>query len=155
MEEKTLGEVLEEARINAEMNLRMAAEALVKEGVFQVVDHSSISRYESGKRLPKLTVLLGLCQVYGIKPSLVLSRAGLDKVKAPLEKILRERSEDVEIGLKDGENTRCMVYIPDTLREESGELAHARGSNFSEMVRTLLRRELRAHVSRLSRRALG
>jgi len=153
-EVKRFGEVLQEAREAVQMNLRMAAEALYDAKIFRSVDHSSIYRYERGERLPKIEILLGLCKIYGVRPSTLFSRAGLDNIEAPLEEILKEREDGLEIEANEetGEGHRCMLYLPDILHEESYDLAQARGLSFSRFVRKLLRRELRIHKARVERR---
>jgi transcriptional regulator with XRE-family HTH domain len=153
---RKLGEVLAEARQDALMNLRMAAEALVETGFFKTVDYTSISRYESGARVPNLQTFLGLCQVYGVKPSKIFQRTGLDQVEKSIEEILRERDERLEVqDDEDGDNIRCMIYLPDTLQEDGREIASSRGMNFSEYIRSLIRKDLRARATRLRRRSVG
>ena len=152
---KTLGRALFNARRDAMMNRRMAADALVDVGLYKSAERSLITRFETGERIPKIKVFVILCGIYGVKPGTILARAGLDRVDVPLSEMLAQRADQLAIESTDdaGENTGCMIYLPDLMRDEATDLARSRGTSLSGLIRKLLRSELRKHVAFVSRRA--
>ena len=140
---RALAPVLVEARHTAFLNLRMTRDALCKVDKSSAPDTTSLSRYESGHRIPCLSVLLSLAEVYGVKPSLLLKRAGLDDITMSVEGMVRAREAETGVGFEEeGENIRSMLYIPAILRDEVGALAAARGQSFSKLIAGLMRKEI-------------